>query len=284
MKNILRLKPFIISSDVEKNVRSIKEISNQIEKINFNRKFKLRFSIEDLTSEFTYHGLKIIVCDEINVLLRDLLNDNNSYSKILINNKFVRNKDIVHIHSFSKISDFLNTKNNGILHEFLKNKDIEKNNLKFEDFIIQQFKEIKNDDLNKLSEIDLTDATILNFVNISKDYINSENIINLLNIIKFGTNDKPLIIINDYQIIDIELILKTYINDFHFLIFTNNLSKWINDIRYIECLIIINDFIKDELKVDSLEILDKRTLVKYLSKKIKQEKEYNKKFLENFIV
>lgn len=284
MKNILRLKPFIISSDAEKNVRSIKEISNQIEKINFNRKFKLRFSIEDLTSEFTYHGLKIIVCDEINVLLRDLLNDNNSYSKILINNKFVRNKDIVHIHSFSKISDFLNTKNNGILHEFLKNKDIEKNNLKFEDFIIQQFKEIKNDDLNKLSEIDLTDATILNFVNISKDYINSENIINLLNIIKFGTNDKPLIIINDYQIIDIELILKTYINDFHFLIFTNNLSKWINDIRYIECLIIINDFIKDELKVDSLEILDKRTLVKYLSKKIKQEKEYNKKFLENFIV
>lgn len=286
MKNKLRLKPLIISSNniSLKQSKSIKEISNEINKININNNLKLKFNLDNLSSEFTYHGLKIIVCEEPNVLLRDLLNENNSYSKILINNKLVRNKDIFHIHSFSKISDFLNTKNNGILHEFLKQKDIEKSNLKFEDFIINQFNEIKNDDLYNLSEIDLSDASILNFLNITKEYVDYKNIFSLLDIIKVGTNDKPLIIINDYQIIDIEYILDKYISDFYFLIFTNNFIKWIKEIKFIECLVIINSFIKNELKIDSLEILDRSTLVKYLTRKNKKEKEDNKNFLENIIV
>lgn len=286
MKNKLRLKPLTISGNNAslKQSKSIKEISNEINKININNNLKLKFNLDDLSSEFTYHGLKIIVCEEPNFLLRDLLNEDNSYSKILINNKLVRNKDIFHIHSFSKISDFLNTKNNGILHEFLKQKDIEKSNLKFENFIINQFNEIKNDDLDNLSEIDLSDASILNFLNITKEYVNYKNIFSLLDIIKVGTNDKPLIIINDYQIIDIEYILDKYISDFYFLIFTNNFLKWIKDIKFIECLVIINSFIKNELKIDSLEILDKSTLVKYLTRKNKKEKEDNKNFLENIVV
>lgn len=286
MKNKLRLKPLTISGNNAslKQSKSIKEISNEINKTNINNNLKLKFNLDDLSSEFTYHGLKIIVCEEPNFLLRDLLNEDNSYSKILINNKLVRNKDIFHIHSFSKISDFLNTKNNGILHEFLKQKDIEKSNLKFENFIINQFNEIKNDDLDNLSEIDLSDASILNFLNITKEYVNYKNIFSLLDIIKVGTNDKPLIIINDYQIIDIEYILDKYISDFYFLIFTNNFLKWIKDIKFIECLVIINSFIKNELKIDSLEILDKSTLVKYLTRKNKKEKEDNKNFLENIVV
>lgn len=286
MKNQLRLTPLIISNKNinENQSKSIKNIVESIDKISLKNKDKLKFNIEDLSSDFTYYGLKIIVCDNPNIFLRNILNIESSYSKILINNKFVRNKDIFHIHSFSKISDFLNTKNNGILHEYLKKQDIEKSNLKFEDFILNQFEEVKNKDLNNLIEIDLSKASMLDFLNISKEYINSNNIICLLNILKQGTNDKPLIIINDYQIIDINLILKDYIKDFNFLIFTNNLKKWMNEISYIECLVIINDFIKSELKIDSLEILDKKILLKYLSKKIKKEKDDNKNFIDNIIV
>lgn len=286
MKNKLRLTPLIIDgkNKIEKQSKSIEQLTHMIDKINFNNKSKLRFNLDDLSSEFTYYGLKIIVCDNPNIFLRSLLNEDSSYSKILIDNKIIRNKDIFHIHSFSKVSDFLNAKNNGILHEFLKKNDIEKSNLKFEDFVLNEFYEIKNDDLDSLSEIDLSDATLLNFLNISKKYIDSKNIINLLNIIKNGTNDKSLIILNDYKIIDIDTILKEYIKDFNFLIFTNNFKNWINDIKYAEIMIIINEFIKNELKLDSLEILDNKTLIKYLSKKIKKDKDDNKNFMENIIV
>ncbi len=285
MKNILRLNPLIIKKDDEykDKTTSTKLILENINKLNAAKKLNLKFNLDYLSSSFEFHGLKIIVCDYPDLFVRDILNNNESYSKISINDSLVRNKNIFHIHSFSKINDFINNKSNGILHEYLKSKDIENNNKMFEEFIGQKYYELKDEYLENVTDINLEKASILDYIDINKEYVDNKTIISLLNIIRGYDKNKQLVIVNDYNIIDIDNIICNFIDNFNFIIVTNDLNKWINDFKYIECIVVINKFINDEFNIDSLEILDKKTLIKYLEKRFKYNKNINKSFLEKQI-
>lgn len=285
MKNILRLKPLSIIKDQDLKTKhnSLTLMNNEIDKLTSSKKQILKFNLDNISSTFEYHGLKIIVCDEPDIFVRNLLNKNESYSNVYINDHLVRNKNIFHIHAFSKISDFINNKNNGLLHNYLKSKDIEKNNLEFEDFITQKYFDFHDNDLEQVTDIDLSKSSILDYISVNSEYINNENIFNLLNIIKDSDTDKKLVIINDYKIINIENIIKNYLDSFNFLIITNDLKKWMNDFRFVECIIIINKFINDEFRIDALEILDKQILIKYLEKILKKYKQDNKEIMNEIL-
>lgn len=282
MKNKLCLKPLTIKKDIEyaNKSTSTKIITDEIDKLTSIDKKKLKFNIDNLSSDFEYHGLKIIVCDNPDIFVRNILNNNESYSRICIDENLVRNKNIFHIHPFSKISDFINNKSNGLLHEYLKSKDIESNNKEFEEFIGQKYYQFDDKYLESITDINLEKASILDYIEVSKEYLDSDNIKSLLNIIKGSDKNKQLIIINDYRILDIESIIVDYIDHFNFLVITNDLKRWINDFKYLECLVIINEFVNQEFTIDSLEILDKKTLIKYLEKRFKYEKNDNKLYLD----
>lgn len=283
MKNILNLKTLTISKGNNIVVKGIDNINKALEKINNSNKMSLKFKLDNISSEFEYFGLKIIVCDEPNILIREILNNNDIFSKILINDNLLKNKYIHHIHPFSKISDFLNNRTNSIFHEYLKKKDIQKINLEFQDFITSKYYLLNDKDVETISDIDFSSASLLDYIDISNEYINSENINSLLQILSKGFNGKQLIILNDYNILDIKMIINNYIDSFNFIVFTNDIKKWIDDFTYSEFIVIINEFINKEFKIDALEILDKEILIKYIEKSFKNLKSKNKAFINNFL-
>ncbi|MDE5767724.1 MAG: hypothetical protein K2H56_04245 [Malacoplasma sp.] len=283
MKNILNLKTLSIAKDKEVEVTGIERIAKSIEKLSGAEKSKLKLNINNISTEFDYNGLKVVVCDDPNLMIRELLNNNESNSKIQIGDTLVKSKNLFHFHHFSKVSDFINTRNNSIFHEYLKNKDIHKINLEFQDFVASKYYSLDDKNIEDISSIDFEKASVLNYIEISDEYVNKNNIINILNIIKAGTNEKQTILINDYKVLTITEIVNNYLDDFNFIIFTNDLRKWVNDFTYAECLLIINDFINEEFKIDALEVLDKNILVKYIEKRFKNQKSENKSFIEKFI-
>lgn len=283
MKNILNLKTLTISKENKILVKGTSDIYKALEEIDKSNKMTLKFKLSNISSEFEYFGLKIIVCDEPNIMIREILNNNEIFSKISINDNLIKNKYIHHIHPFSKLSDFLTNRSNGIFHEYLKKKDIEKVNLEFQDFITSKYYSLNDKDMEKISDVEFSKASLLDYIDISNEYINSENINNLLKILSKGYNGKQLILLNDYNILNIKEILNNYIGSFNFIVFTSDLKKWINDFTYSEFLVIINDFINKEFKIDALEILNKEILIKYIEKSFKNLKNKNKVFMNNFL-
>lgn len=280
MINVLNIKPKIIKKEKIEQKQITTLNIDKVEQLLSKNKQKLKFNLENINSEFIYNGLKIVVCDNPDIFVRDVLNNNDTYSNIFIGNYLLKNKLIFHIHSFSKISDFLNTKNNSLLHEYLKTKDIDKNNQEIQDFITKKYYDLNDKFLENLSDVVLEKATILDYINIKKDYLDTNNIIDLLNVLKDSNfKNRQLIIINDYQVLDINTIINNYSEYFDFLIITDDIKKWVNNVNFLECIIIINQFVKDEFNVDALEILDKNILLDYLEKRFFYEQKINNSFL-----
>ncbi|MCF0217679.1 MAG: hypothetical protein HUJ42_01390 [Malacoplasma sp.] len=283
MKNFLNLKPLSITNEEQIKVKGTAEISKAIDYLTSNKRMSLKFELNYISSDFAYHGLKIIVCEDPGLMVRELLNQDDSYSRIKINQNLIRNKNVYHFHHFSKISDFINNKNNSIFHEYLKKKDIYKLNQEFQDFITAKYYDFNDENIEAVSDINFEKASLLSYIDVFDDYLSDSNIDGLLNIIKEGSDDKQLILINDFNILDISKILNNYLSSFNFLIFTNNLKKWITDFSYIECIVIVNEFVNKEFKVDALEILDKTSLIEYIEKNFKNQKEINKKLLNSLL-
>lgn len=283
MKNILNLDILKISREKKIVVKGLENIRKDLDELNKSNKMKLKFNVDNLTSEIEFNGIRIVFCDDANLFVRKIIDNNEINSKIMINGNVVKNKNICHIHSFSKVSDFINTKNNGIFHEYLKKKDIFKKDLELQNYITEKFFEIKDENVESLTDVDFTDASVLNYIKISNDYINSNNIKNLLEILKDGCFDKQLILINDYNVLTIGEIIKNYLKDFNFVIVTNNLKKWLGDFSYIELIVVINDFVSKEFGIDALEILNKNILVDYLTKRNEKNKEENREFAMNIL-
>ena len=283
MKNILRLKPYSISNECYKINASQKlsNITKVLDKYNATNKSSLKFLVNNLSSELEYHGLKVVVCDEPNLFIRQILNNDESYTKIFIDNKQIKSSYVYHLHYFSKIVDFLNTKNNSVLHEYLKRKDIDKNNLEIPDFVVNKYYNFKDEYLEKITDVNFEKVNLLSYLTINDEYVNENNIDSILNIIKNGSNDKQTILINDYDILKLDLIVEKYIDDFNFIIFTNDMTKWISNFDFIECFVVINDFVVKEFKTDALEILNKKILIKYLQKSSKKNKNDSKLLIED---
>ncbi|MDE6082838.1 MAG: hypothetical protein K2F52_03070, partial [Malacoplasma sp.] len=68
MKNILNLKTLSISKDKEVEVTGIERIAKSIEKLSGAQKSKLKLNINNISTEFDYNGLKVIVCDDPNLM------------------------------------------------------------------------------------------------------------------------------------------------------------------------------------------------------------------------
>lgn len=281
--NTLRLKPLNIKTSEEyKNHSSdITTLNKHLDNLRKDNE-KLSFLIDNFSSKLNFNGIKIIITDEPNLLIRKLLNDNETYSRIQINDNTIRNKNIFHISHFTKISDILNSKKNGLLHQYLKKKDILKSDLQLQDFISKSFINMEDRNLDNISSIDYSDASILDYLEIGNEYLTKETFHSILSILKDSSTDKMLIILNDYNLISIDEIALNYSKDFDFLIFTKNINKWILNRNYLELIVILSDFVNEKYKIDSLEILDDDLFISFLEKNLKYEKLELKKYLENF--
>ncbi len=222
-----------LSYFVEKEYETIKEKI----KINTQPKDMISFQYFNHLFGFDYGGVKIIKTHNTNKLIRSLINDEeNINSNISINDFHIKNKDIIIISPFTKMKDILSSKMNGNIHNYLKNKTILDSNSNIEKIIVQEYQEFKS--IFDLTEINLTKVDLINYIDIKDEFVSSDNIRQIFNILN-DQNNKKLIIFNDVDYLKMDE-LNVYLSNFNFLFVINNDEYSYENIENIENFILFS--------------------------------------------
>ena len=181
----------------------------------FNETISLTKNNQNLS--FDYVGFKLIKCVNTNKAIKDLLYKNHIESNIKINDVTLKQKDIIIVSAFSRISDILSSRTSGNLHTFLKNKNLIQTNYQIEEFIASKVNQYQNE-LDSLIDLNLSKCDLINYIDAKDDFIDQTNIIPLLNVLK--TYDKKLLVIfNDVDYLKFEEVtdLLPYYNFIYFV-------------------------------------------------------------------
>ncbi len=223
-----------------------KKINNEEDsKILYSNIFdeKISFIKENKFHSFEYSGIKIIKTSNTNKAIKDLIYKDRYETYIKINDNYLKQSDVVIISSFTKVSDILSSRTNGNIHSYLKNKNCIKNNNMIEEFISRQLNEISSD-INDVIEYDLSKCDLINYIDVKDDFVDENNISNILDILK--TYDKKILIIfNDVDYLKYELVAK-YFQHYNFLYFVNNNENNYESIDDIELYLIEYDYLNNE--------------------------------------
>lgn len=194
------------------------DIENQELLITRNNDDNITFFYKNISYFHEYSGIKIIKTQNTNKTIKDLIYKNSTESYIKINDIYLRHKDIIIISPFTKISDILNDKTNGNLHNYLKERNCFQSSANIEKEIIENIKKYE-DKLEKIIDYDLSKCDIINFIDIKEDFIDENNIKDVLDILK-SYDRKITIIFNDVDYLKYESIID-YFSFFNFLFFVN---------------------------------------------------------------
>ena len=196
--------------------KKVVEVEPQVIYANkFNETISLTKNNQSLS--FDYVGFKLIKCVNTNKAIKDLLYKNHIESNIKINDVTLKQKDIIIISAFSRISDILSSRTSGNLHTFLKNKNLIQTNYQIEEFIASKVNQYQNE-LDSLIDLNLSKCDLINYIDAKDDFIDQTNIMPLLNVLK--TYDKKLLVIfNDVDYLKFEEVtdLLSYYNFIYFV-------------------------------------------------------------------
>jgi len=195
----------------------------------------IEFIISNKFFNFDYLGLKIIKTNNTNKFIRNLLNDQNVNSNIKINNLSVKNKDTIIISPFTKVGDVLSSRSNGNLHNFMKDNKICESNSNIEKIVVENYNQFEA--ISSLTELNLTKADLINYIDINDEFVSSKNIKLIFDILK-NQNKKIMIIFNDVDYFKINQCSK-YLLHFNFLYIVNK-----EEFNFID-IINIEDYILD---------------------------------------
>ncbi len=207
--------------------------------------------------EFEFYGLKIIDCQNTAKFFKEF-----KKSKITINNRTIKNDDIIYINELTKISDLLSFNKKSFLIENIV--DIEqKNNLINKDNLTKIIRMI-NDKYN-YEILEECDGDLLKIIGsliqlTSEEYLNKE-ILKIL--LSNNYNSSKLFIIDNISWINIEDI-SIHLNEHHFIFLTNDFRNYIKKINDLEEVLIV----KDNLEIS--ELYDSQKICAYLEKNINE--------------
>ena len=195
----------------------VTEVESQIIYANkFNETISLIKNNQSLS--FDYVGFKLIKSVNTNKSIKDLIYKNHIESNIKINDVTLKQKDIIIISAFSRISDILSSRSSGNLHNFLKNKNLIETNYQIEEFIVSKINQYQND-LDNLIDLNLSKCDLINYIDAKDDFIDKTNIIQLLNVLK-SYDKKLLVIFNDVDYLKFEQVTDL-LPFYNFLYFVN---------------------------------------------------------------
>ncbi len=219
-----------------------KEVIEDEEKIIFanNIQNKIALIKNDLSFYYEFSGFKLIKCINTNKAIKELLFKNNVESFIKINDSYLKQKDILIISPFTKIKDILNSKTNGNIHNFLKEKNLMNTNKSIEDFILEKLSQC-DEEVKNVIDYDLSKCDLINYIDIKDEFVSSENIFDILNILK--TYDrKYLVIFNDIDYLKYERIVG-FLPFFNFLYFVNSIDEDYKKLENYEEFLIEYDYL-----------------------------------------
>ncbi len=133
--------------------------------------------------QFDYLGFKIIKTTNTNISIRNLIYRDNISTNIKVNDIFIKQKDVIIISPFTRVSEIISARNNGNLHQFLKENDIYLENSLLEQFISKQLMALPNNVQNIINH-NYSKCDLINYCEIKDDFIDEKNIIDILEILK----------------------------------------------------------------------------------------------------
>ncbi len=178
--------------------------------------------------QFDYFGFKIVKTTNTNISIRNLIYKDNISTNIKINDIFIKQKDVIIISPFTRVSEIISDRNNDNLHQFLKENDIFLANNLLEQFINKQLISLPNNVQNIINH-NYSKCDLINYCEVKDDFIDEYNIIDVLEILK-TFNNKYTIIFNDIIYLKYDLVYK-YLQHFNFLYFINHKN---NDYQIIQ--------------------------------------------------
>ena len=222
LRDIRKFKMNKINFDILDNEIIIKNNENNAIDHNKNiieHKSLVQFDIYNKSFIFEYYGIKIISTNNTNKFIRNIICGNLVNSNIKISGNYIRHSNIIVISLFSRISDILNSRVNGSIHNYLKdNINLGNVNKNINNLITKEYQEINS--IHKVTNLDFSKSDLINFIDVSNEYINEENFFSILEILK-EINNKKTIIFNDIDFIKYNNCVG-YIKWFNFIFVSNN--------------------------------------------------------------
>lgn len=226
----------------------------------------LEINTKNKNYEFKFDGLKIFENENTTKLYKELFFD----AQIFIDNKLIKNENIIYINELTKISDLIDMSKKSVImqlildniydYEILNRDNIISIQNKINNLLGYELLENKDSDYIKLIN--------LIFELIDSDFLNNEILKLIIDKILL---EKKLIIIDNVSWLNIELI-SNYLNNHDFIILTNDIRNLINSTKYFEC------YVNEQLN----EILDLDILINYLQKEI-NENNIDQNILKDFL-
>lgn len=219
--------------------------------------------------EINYHGIKIFDCLNPSLFIKENFLSKNCF--VEINNKAIKEDEIIIFDDLSKIESFFKFSKSSILVEKLIEK-IETlplinqdNQEKIKNLFNQEF----NFNILETNEGDHLKIINLLFEIVSLNYLDSKSLEILL--LEILAKKRHLIIFNDLSWIKINYLTK-FLNLHDFIIVTSDFRKYISNINQLElvCLVSANNY---------FEIEDANKLVAYLEQKMNMNIDQN--FINN---
>ncbi|MGL4951978.1 MAG: hypothetical protein ACRC4L_03250 [Mycoplasma sp.] len=197
-----------------------KELIDEIELLNYKDLFEnnISFRFDNNIFQFEFIGIKILITTNTNKFIRRLF-DSKGRLNLFFDEQRVDEKDLVIISPLSKINDIINTKSSNFLSKYLKDNDSHNDNMKIEE-VIGSLYNSKDENVKKITDIDLTKAQLISFLSVSEEFIDENNIINILNILR-SKNKRLTIIFNDVNYISYKECEK-WMKWFNFIFVLNN--------------------------------------------------------------
>ena len=111
---------------------------------------------------------------------------------------------------------------NGNIHKFLKEQNLIQTNKDIEEYVIEKLNNC-DESIKNIIDYDLSKCDLINYIDVKDEFISSENILNVLDVLK--THDKKyLIIFNDIDYLKYSEI-ENYFPFFNFLYFVNSIDE-----------------------------------------------------------
>ncbi len=207
---LLKPEEYISFEEQKDKVVKRKEFDNDIQFHVFGKMF-----------EFSYKGVMIVSTKNTNKFLRNLFNENGDV-KIWIDNTRLNSKNIHIINSLTKVSDLIDTKASGDIVNYLREFDAFKDN-KILEMEVSKIWQNQNSEIKNLTELNLSKASIINFLDVIDEFVSKDNINDVLTVIS-KRSQRQLIILNDVDYLDIEN-LDMWFHKFDFIFLMNSYEE-----------------------------------------------------------
>ncbi len=224
----------------------------------------------DKEYELEFNNIKIINTENTTQLYKELFLD----SSIFIDNKRIKQEDIIYINDLTKLSEFVSMGRKSFIFEMILDL-LSDNQIINHEIVSKIINSINNEldcELLESCEGDINKIISL-LIELTEDKYLNKKFLQL--IIEKQFTESKLIVLDNVSWFDIDLSYK-YLNEHSFILLTNDFRKYIKNTKMIEIVANWND-------LEFIELNDSDKLIAYLEKQVSEPITHNRfqEFLSN---